>query len=212
MKNNKKPAKSISLHTSTTTFSIHNSVLHTQSDFLFRSVLISNRFDFCLAIFNFLCLLFGQHLHLFVVLIASCPTFFAKKQQLLHLYKCEYYLLRRMRKIHDRTSTNFNLSYSLARSFMVAAAAVCILAVSVGLFVCVCCFLFSSSLARSRVLDAMKKNRETWNERQHRHTISQYEDSNLIRALCGSIVTFKFAIVRTHGHTHSQQILVSPRN
>lgn len=147
MKNNKKPAKSISLHTSTTTFSIHNSVLHTQSDFLFRSVLISNWFDFCLEISYFFSLLFGKHLHLFVVLIASCPTFFAKKQQLLHLYKCEYYLLRRVRKIHDRTSTNFNLSYSLARSFMVAAAAVCILAVSVGLFVCVCCFLFSPSLS-----------------------------------------------------------------
>lgn len=40
--------------------------------------------------------------------------------------------------------------------------------------------------------------------RQHRHKISLYEDSNLIRALCGSIVTFKFAIVRTHAHTCSK--------
>lgn len=204
MKNNKKPAKSISLHTSTTTFSIHNSVLHTQSDFLFRSVLISNWFDFCLAIFNFLCLLFGQHLHLFVVLIASCPTFFCEEAATFALVQMWILFITTDEK-NSRPNQHQFQSFLLSSSFFYGCCCCCVY------FSCVCgalcmrmLFFFSFPLSRSLSrIGRDEKKIETWNERQHRHTISQYEDSNLIRALCGSIVTFKFAIVRTHGHTHS---------
>lgn len=115
-----------------------------------------------------------------------------------------------MRKIHDRTSTNFNLSHSLARSFMVAAAtatatSVCILSVSVALCMRMLFLSFSLSLPLPYIgLGRREEKIETWNETTQTHKISLYEDSNLIRALCGSIVTFKFAIVRTHEHhTHT---------
>lgn len=97
-----------------------------------------------------------------------------------------------------------NLSHSLTLSFMVSAAACCcyynycVYFICMWLFVCVCCFF-----VLSLVLNVKKI--ETWNE-THRHEKKQSlcKDSNLIRALCGyTIVTFKFAIVRTYEHAHT---------
>lgn len=94
-----------------------------------------------------------------------------------------------------------NLSHSLTLSFMVSAASAttttAVYFICMWLFVCVCCFF--CSLPRIE-----RKKIETWNETHRHEKKSLCKDSNLIRALCGyTIVTFKFAIVRTYEHAHT---------